>query len=127
MRAAGRVRGGSGPEGTFPVPVDAEIDLSVVDDSLVREIAAIGPFGIGHAEPAFLVRDLRVHEQVASSTGRQLRLMIGDESGDQIGGIWFNAGEIAGRLPERIDVVASVSYFAGRVQLRLRAARPTRR
>jgi single-stranded-DNA-specific exonuclease len=127
LRAASRVRGGPGPGGTFPVPVDAEIDLSVIDERLVRDIAAVGPYGIGHAEPAFLVRDLRVLEQVVSSTGRQLRLVIADAAGAEMPGIWFNAGEIAGRLPARVDVVASVSYFAGRVQLRLRAARAAKR
>jgi single-stranded-DNA-specific exonuclease len=60
--------------------VDAELDFRRIDFSLVREIAALQPFGIGNPEPVFMTRGVEIAERREVNGGARLRLRQADRS-----------------------------------------------
>lgn len=113
-------------KGAVPaVPVDVEATIADLTPGALRDVDAVGPFGIGNQEPAVLFRGLSVARQVPSSTGRSLLLTLSDGR-IEIPAVQFNGGENAGKLPAKVDVIGLPASFGGAPQLRIRAIRPAK-
>lgn len=57
------------------VKVDAVIRLSAIDEALIEDIDQVAPFGMGNAEPKFLITDVRI-ARVDVLKGKHLRCIV---------------------------------------------------
>ena len=80
-------------------------------------------YGNANPEPFFLFRNLEVKKQWPSGVGhRHLRATVAtDETAREL--TWFGAAAMAGRLPERIDVVGLPEVVGGRLRIRVASIR----
>lgn len=79
------------------VPIDAEIDLSVVTDALARQLAQLAPFGAGNREPILCARGLHAVSTRLLGDGVHLRLGLSDGRG-YAEAIGFHLGDVSDLL-----------------------------
>lgn len=109
--------------------VDAEVQLSEVTTTLIKEIGALNPFGAGNPEPTFAVRGLdvmdsrTVGEKHLKMTVRQGRSMPFDSIGFGMKSL-IDRG-IPARTPVDLAFVPELNHWNGydRIQLRIRDVR----
>lgn len=94
--------------------IDARLQASEIDFSLVGELEKMRPFGEGNAEPLFLVEKMRIHEKrVVGNGSKHLKLLLQPQDGSPklLDAIMFGASEEALKLQEgmEVDVVCSIS------------------
>ncbi len=96
------------PEDLLPLlEVDAPLSLPDIGFSLMRELEALKPFGIGNPEPLFVTSGLEVCERKLFSAGARFRFRQGERA---IGGVAFGAGEeFPGAPGTRVDVAYRLS------------------
>lgn len=106
------------------INVETIIPLSGLTLGLAQEIDALAPFGIGNPDPAIAIHDVTVAEQTASKDGRHLFLVITDGTVTRRA-VWFGAGELAGKLTAKVDLLGrpSVSSYSGEPDLMVTALR----
>jgi single-stranded-DNA-specific exonuclease len=93
------------PEDLFPrLEVDAELKLSDIGLSLMRQLESLKPFGVGNPEPLFMTRAVEVCERKAFPAGARFRFRQGERV---IGGVAFGIGE---DFPCVIGTTVDVSY-----------------
>jgi single-stranded-DNA-specific exonuclease len=114
----------SGVDLTPLLTLDAELSMEELSLALVKEIERLAPFGIGNAEPALLMRNLRVLE--ARTVGEGHLKMRLEKDGKIIPAIgWRMAG---GPVPPLIDLAGTpeIDTWGGteRLQIRLKGIRP---
>jgi single-stranded-DNA-specific exonuclease len=119
-------------QSTPPPPevlIDAEMDLTRVDDHLIADLTGLAPYGEGNPEPRFLTRGLRVvSPRVVGRDHLKMEVADGHDVRDAIG---FGMG--GDRPPEgaRVDIVFTpeINSWQGvsRVQLRIADMRPSTR
>ena len=117
------------PDPAPPVEADAEAEPGVVlEHRSFRFVQSLAPFGKDNPAPLFLGRGVRVADSRAVGRGGgHLKLRVG--SGD---GVWdaiaFGKGEMAGAVPERVDMLyrATIDDWGGipRAQLTVVDLRP---
>ena len=87
--------------------IDAPLGLPDIGFSLMRELEALKPFGIGNPEPLFMTRGLEVCERKLFPAGARFRFRQGERV---IGGVAFGAGEdFPGAPGTKIDVAYRLS------------------
>ncbi|OGY31594.1 MAG: single-stranded-DNA-specific exonuclease RecJ [Candidatus Andersenbacteria bacterium RIFCSPHIGHO2_02_FULL_45_11] len=101
---------------------DAHISQYLVSWEVAHMLDKFEPFGEANPRPVFMIKGLRVFEM--RTVGKQndhikAKMLVGDREIDAIG---FGLGEKAKKLPETVDVLASigVNAFRGRESLELR-------
>ena len=96
------------PEDLLPLlEVDAPLSLPDIGFSLMRELEALKPFGIGNPEPLFMTCALEVCERKLFPAGARFRFRQGERA---IGGVAFGAGEdFPGAPGTRVDVAYRLS------------------
>lgn len=117
------------PDSAPPVDVDAEASPGVVlEHPNFQFVQALAPFGKDNPAPLFLGRGVRVAD--SRTVGRRrghlkLRVASGDRIWDAIA---FGKGDMAGTIPERVDMLyrASIDDWGGipRAQLTVVDLRP---
>lgn len=110
---------GSGP---VAAPLaDAAVELGVLDESLVRELGALAPFGQDNPPPRLVARGLEVRASRRVGDGSHLKLELADARGAVRGAIGFGHGERDPGTGARIDVVftPTVSTWQGRTRVEL--------
>jgi single-stranded-DNA-specific exonuclease len=115
-RAAASIKLPAGAVGA--VTADCVAKLAEITPALAAELAQLGPFGIGNPEPAIVVTGLTVTEQAGSKDGRHLRLTLSDGN-ISIPAVMFSAGELAGKVPARVDVVCRPDMFGNSLSLQV--------
>jgi single-stranded-DNA-specific exonuclease len=91
------------------ITVDAELELGHVDWALNGFLAKLEPTGTDNATPLFTSRRLQVeHFRPVGQDGAHLQLTVGDGRA-QFKGIAFRQAAWANRLPERIDLVYTIT------------------
>lgn len=96
------------PETYLPVEeFDLELELSEVDEPLVKSFEAMQPTGFGNPTPLFCLRGVAPMD--TRKVGKEgahlkLRLISGEEACDAIA---FRQGELCGHLPGKVDVLFS--------------------
>ena len=89
--------------------VDAELQLVDIDWALFGLLEQLEPTGQSNATPTFMSRNLQVYSHRAvGQDGAHLKLDLSD-GWRRIQGIAFRQGEWAAAMPERVDVVYSLS------------------
>lgn len=109
--------------------VDAEVHLSEVTTTLIREIGALHPFGAGNPEPTFAVKGLdvmsarTVGEKHLKMTVKQGRSMSFDSIG--FGMKSLTEKGIPAKAPVDLAFVPELNHWNGydRIQLRIRDVR----
>ena len=106
--------------------IDADIALSEVNHSLIKELSMLEPLGYGNAEPFLGSRRLEVvNPRIVGNNHLKMRLKQGSQSIDSIG---FDMGDP--NPPAIIDAVftPTVNEYNGNsyLQLNLKAFRPSR-
>lgn len=98
------------PEAYLPTQeYDLELEMSEIDEELIKSFGSLQPTGFGNPSPVFCLRGVlpmdckRVGKDGAHL---KLRLASGDELRDAIA---FRMGELSEKLPERVDVLFSPS------------------
>jgi single-stranded-DNA-specific exonuclease len=87
--------------------IDAPLSLPNIGLSLMREIEALKPFGIGNPEPLFMTRGLEVCERKLFSAGARFRFR---QDARVIGAVAFGAGEdFPGAPGTKVDVAYRLS------------------
>lgn len=103
---------------------DMEVSFDELTESFVGALDALQPTGFGNPAPVFRAQARVVEQRAVGLEGAHLKLTL-SESSIHRGGIYFRAGALAGRLPERVDALFSpkINVFMGRseVQLELKA------
>ena len=93
------------PEDLFPrLEVDAELRLSEISLSLIRQLECLKPFGVGNPEPLFMTRGVEVCERKSFPAGSRFRFRQGNRI---IGGVAFGIGEDS---PCAIGANIDISY-----------------
>ena len=99
---------------------DMEVHFDELSNGFVAALEALQPTGFGNPAPV-----LRAHAQVADSRGvgldgAHLKLTL-SESSVRRGGIFFRGGHLAGKLPDRLDVLFTpkLSTYMGRTEVQL--------
>lgn len=115
------------PETYLPsAEYDVEASLDEFSEAFVRMLGALEPTGCGNPEPIFRTEAELVEARAIGAQGAHLRLLCA-ENGVRRTGIYFGAGELAGRLGERAEILFTpqLNSWNGRtdVQLRLCALR----
>lgn len=111
---------------------DAEIDLSELDERLVRELDSLAPFGQANPEPLLVARAVKVRGVRRVGDGSHLKLELIGSQGRTLGAIGFGLGERAAELGlrsgSRVDLLfrPAISTWGGRLslELQLRAVEP---
>lgn len=76
--------------------IDAEIDPSDIDDSLVEIVKELEPFGMGNPEPVFVLRDVEfVEARAVGKEGKHLKFIIRSSDGKVFSGIGFGLNGIS--------------------------------
>jgi len=89
------------------IEIDAPLGLPDIGFSLLRELEALKPFGIGNPEPLFMTRGLEVCERKLFPAGARFRFRQGERA---IGGVAFGAGEdFPGAPGTKVDVAYRLS------------------
>src|SRR3990170_1146054 len=87
--------------------IDAPLSLPDIGFSLMRELEALKPFGIGNPEPLFMTRGLEVCERKLFPAGARFRFRQGERA---IGAVAFGAGEdFPGAPGTKVDVAYRLS------------------
>jgi single-stranded-DNA-specific exonuclease len=87
--------------------IDAPLSLPDIGLSLMREIEALKPFGIGNAEPLFMTRGLEVCERKLFRAGARFRFRQDEHV---IGAVAFGIGEdFPGAPGTKVDVAYRLS------------------
>jgi len=87
--------------------IDAPLSLPDIGFSLMRELEALKPFGIGNPEPLFITRGLEVCERKIFPAGARFRFRQGERV---IGAVAFGAGEdFPGAPGTKVDVAYRLS------------------
>jgi len=109
--------------------IDADISLTEVTHSLVKELAMLEPVGCGNPEPLFGSKELEVvNPKIVGKNHLKMKLRKHSQSLDAIG---FDMGRLFEKLdyPSRLDVVFTPGineWNGGRyLQLVLKAWRPS--
>jgi len=58
---------------------DSRIVPGEINDSVYESLQGLGPFGSGHPEPVFLLKNVLVKEQKILSSGKHIKLILHDE------------------------------------------------
>jgi single-stranded-DNA-specific exonuclease len=93
------------------IEIDAEIDITTVDQALYEQLLQLEPTGMGNPAPIFVSRDVVVgsHRAVGRDGAHlQLQFVQNEARHQQIAGIAFRQGAWAGQLPPRVDIVYTV-------------------
>ncbi|MCK5165750.1 MAG: single-stranded-DNA-specific exonuclease RecJ, partial [Rhodospirillaceae bacterium] len=71
---------------------DGMIALSGANTWLVKSLDSVAPFGVGNAEPRFIIKDVRfVEARPVGADQSHVRLVMADETGKRLTGIAFRA------------------------------------
>ncbi len=112
------------------VRVDALARLGELHPAVYRDLAALGPFGLGNPEPVLMAEGLRVvNAEAFGADQRHLRVRFTDESG-RAEGIAFERAHLVEHLPpqRRVDVLFTLGLDAWNglemTRLELRDMRP---
>jgi single-stranded-DNA-specific exonuclease len=93
------------PEDLFPcLEVDAELRLSDISLSLIRQLECLKPFGVGNPEPLFMTRRVEVCERKGFPAGARFRFRQDDRI---IGGVAFGIAEDS---PCAVGATIDISY-----------------
>ena len=107
--------------------IDATVELKEISFGLVKEVAALEPFGYGNPEPVFGSKSLEVvNARVVGNNHLKLKLRQGNCAHDAIG---WGMGEQSKDIPGLLDVAYTATmndWEGGRtVQLVLKGIRPS--
>lgn len=107
------VRDRLSPEDLIPVlEVDAELNFSEINLSLVREIESLQPFGVGNPEPLFMTKGVELAERRAVNGGARFKFR---QAGRSLSGVAFgkqfqvsSSNESGGEISAQPDTLNSI-------------------
>lgn len=117
---------GSAGDIAEPTMIDATLELASVDNNLIRNLQALGPFGTGNTKPLFQFIDVvPVEVTIFGKTKEHTKLTFETTGAAKEAIAFFALPETFTKTPvagETCMVIAHVeqSYFMGRLQTRLR-------
>ena len=117
---------GSAAAVTEPVVVNAELTLREITDQFLRELAQLGPFGLGNERPLFAIRRVTPIAVELFGKGAAHTKVVLDDDGRRLEAIAFFTQPDAFTTTPTVDMPCTVlahverSYFRGRAETRLR-------
>ena len=110
--------------GSQEVKVDAVISIDDINDVTYNAIAVLAPFGEGNAKPVFEIQDTNVlAAKWFGKKGEHFEVVYGTRRGGKVKAIQFFAPkDIEEKVNGKHSALVHIerSYFAGRVELRMR-------
>ena len=116
------------------IAIDKEIDLDLVDWAFFETLSQLEPTGYANATPIFMSRNVEVaSHRTVGQNGAHLQMQLAAGGGEYnqriIPTIAFRQGEWANHMPQRVDLVytISVNEWNGRrnLQLQVQDLRPS--
>ncbi len=109
---------------------DEEVTLHDCTRDLQQQLAQLAPFGCDNPSPLLLVRDAwPIERRAVGNQGAHLKFSLRQQE-RILPGIAFSMGDLAARMPDRVDAVFAleVNEFRGEISLQaqVKALRPTR-
>src|SRR5690625_140856 len=103
------------------IEVAAWLELSEVNEDLLADLDLLHPFGQGHREPIFAVKDVVLQTPVEVFMERHFRFRIVDQNRRRLFGVAWQKAERIPPIGEPIDVLIRVywNYFNNRKSLQL--------
>ena len=104
--------------------IDGPLSLDACDESLVRFLDRLSPFGIGNQEPLFIAEDVQLASPPSVVSRNHLKLSV-RQSGREIDCIGFGMGHLAGPIrngPGRLAIafVPTLNVWQNRARLQLK-------
>jgi single-stranded-DNA-specific exonuclease len=112
-----RLRDAVGFERGLPLPIDAELRLSVCTMDLVDFIARCEPFGAGNDEPVWLLRDVQIARETSVVGDGHMKLFFFDGEGARGSAIAFGwdrpqtADDLLGRALDLAVTIRKSAYL----------------
>jgi single-stranded-DNA-specific exonuclease len=100
-------------EDTLEIQADAEITIDEVNETLLRKLERLAPFGVGNPKPLFLVRNVAAQKISRFGKGNEhIKIEFASTQGTSVAGITFFAkGDIA-RIADACAQGDRVSFLA---------------
>ena len=110
------------PESVFMprIEYDADIEINELDEKSVRTLEALAPFGCDNPAPMLRLRSKIAEARAVGTDNAHLKLSIGEDD-TLLPGIWFRNGHLAGRLPQRADILFAPSINVYRDNITVQA------
>ncbi len=110
--------------GSQEVQIDAVISIDDINDVTYNAIAVLAPFGEGNPKPVFEIQDTNVlATKWFGKKGEHFEVVYGTSRGGKVKAIQFFASkDIEEKVSRKHSALVHIerSYFAGRVELRMR-------
>lgn len=109
--------------------IDAEVDVSQLDEALIDALDLLQPCGMGNSVPVLMARNLTVVEsRTVGRDNSHLKLKLARPGHPPLDGIGFGLGAWDGQMPECIDIAFNleINEWNGRrnLQANLQDIRP---
>ena len=110
--------------------IDALLNPSAIELSLLRDISLLEPFGMGNQAPLFMVPECRVTRRFSLSGGRHHKYWL-DTDGQKLEAVWWDSGKAGADIAygDCLDLACELAHDtwngADQVQLVLRDTRPS--
>jgi len=99
------------------IEVDAEMKLEAVSEGNIKAISLLEPYGVGNAEPFFLLKDIIISEKrLIGSTGNHLKLKFDDpdtprKENISTNAVAFKKGHLDNQLKigDKVDIITTLS------------------
>lgn len=87
--------------------IDSEVDLSEVNVQFIQTIMSLEPFGHEHKLPLFMSKRVQIIDFSTMGDGKHLKMMVRSPLTDSlpVEAVYFSKGELAGQLPQYVDIV----------------------
>jgi single-stranded-DNA-specific exonuclease len=106
--------------------IDQTLSADEIDHVLVRDLDRVGPYGVGHPEPMFQLRGVRVESRRQVGDGH-LKLVVSSGGGPALSAIAFRQAAHPAATADYLDLAFTpfISHFSGspKVELRVKALR----
>lgn len=84
--------------------IDLELSIEDIDESLVKEVAMLEPFGASNPSPAFVIKDLTLKQKkLMGATKEHLRLTVNTPNGT-VDCLWWSKGDVPLEAGDKLDI-----------------------
>lgn len=110
---------------TKQIDIDAEISHNLISFETFDELQNLKPFGMGNAEPVFLIKNMKVFNiSIFGKENSHIKFFVTDENGEEYSALAFSRRDLqeAANIGDKIDVVATLSknVWNGKTSLELK-------
>lgn len=103
------------------INIDLELDPADINESLIKDISQLEPFGASNPSPIFSINNFRLKEKkLMGSNSEHLKLIV-EKDGLIFNAIWWSYGDIGLKKDDTLDIAFSpqINEFNGNISIQL--------